>query len=693
MNMPGKRGTAAGAGCLVLLALLGPHSVCAEDGAAVRTGNGWPTVGGDDADTRYSPLSQIDTRNVARLGGAWFREFDTRSRSSPVVVDGVMYYSNGTTIYALDGGTGRTIWSYTPVGSTPAWGGIAVAGGKVFFGLVDTHVVALDVRTGKPVWTSYIGNAPATRAATALFGPQVPKFSADVGLITGPPTYINGNVVIGLSGGDAGARCKIVALDARDGKLAWKWWVIPDPGAPGSNTWPGDVDYTKFGGGAVWSRGAADPKLDLVYYGTGNPAPSLGGEVRPGDNLYTASVVALDGRTGKVRWYFQLSHHDLWENDVATPIILFDATFGGRKRHALAVLRTDGYLFVFDRATGEPLVPVAEKAVRQDHRLRTTPTQPFPVGTDQVGPNCVPPDEMVDGFVSSCFFDPQFYDDRNVLNPVANTREAPMSFDPQTGYFYVPAGISPWWYRRVADPYIILASHPPGTREYGLVAAISDRTYRIVWQRRSPWSLIAGGGIMTTAGGLMFRMEGDGNFMAFDAGTGRQLWKFQTGDLGGPTADSLTSSAPSAAYEVGGVEYVAVPVGGGLWAFKLGGTLPQRAPPPMPPSRVGFQGIVHLLAPGDEIAIALLQPGVLPAPHQYVDEASLTPTRAAVASGRSVTFMNYGLTTHTLVSSDGSWSTGPIAPGQAVSVTIAKPGRYTYYATQYPWSKGQLLVQ
>lgn len=662
-------------------------------GSALRTGDNWPTVDGDDFDTRYSPLAQINTNNVKDLRGAWFRVFDTRSRSSPVVVDGVMYFNNGTTIYALNAETGKTLWRYTPADSTPSWGGIAVAAGKVYFGLVNTQVTALDAKTGKPVWISYIGNAPPVHSSGAPFGPYVPNFDAEVGLLTGAPTYINGNVVIGVSGGDAGARCKIVALNATDGKLAWQWWVVPSPGDAGSNTWPSNIDYVKFGGGGVWSRGAADPKLGLVYYGTGNPAPSMGGEVRPGDNLYTASVVALDAKSGKLKWYYQLSHHDLWENDVSTPVILFDAKFDGRVRKALAVMRTDGYLFLLDRATGRPIVPIEERAVRQDHRLRTSPTQPFPVGTEQVGPNCVQPDEMILGFVSGCFFDPLYYDDVNFLNLLSNIREAPMSFDPQTGDIYVPAGVSPWWYRRAPDPYIILASQPPGTRGYGIVAAISNRTHRIVWQKRSPWPLTASGGLMTTGGGLMFRMEGDGNFLAFDAKTGRQVWKFQTGDLGGPTANTLTSSAPSAAYQAGGEEYIAVPVGRVLWAFSLHGTIAERAPPPVPPTTPGFQGMVQLLGPHDEIAIALLQPTVLPGPNHYVDEASLTPRRAEVEVNQRVTFMNYGLKTHTIVSSEGDWSAGPIAPGQAASVIISRPGRYTYYATEYPWSKGQLIVQ
>jgi alcohol dehydrogenase (cytochrome c) len=432
----------------------------------------------------------------------------------------------------------------------------------------------------------------------------------------------------------------------------------------------------------------------LIYVGTGNAVPVLGGEVRAGNNLYMTSVVALEVSSGKLKWYRQLTHHDLWEMDLSTPLILYDARVAGKSRKAVAVMRTDGYLFVFDRATGEPLVPIQERAVPQDLRVHTAPTQPFPAGTDQIGPNCVEADMLPPGFVSGCYFEPLFYDHPEKLVNYITVRQAPMSFDPQTGYFYVAGGISPWWYRRPENPFITQATHPPGAKEYGLVAAIDSRTHKIAWQARSPWMLDAGSGIMTTAGGLMFRMEGDGNFLAFDAKTGKQLWKFQTGYVAGPTVLSLTGGAPSAAYEVDGQEYIVVGMGKGLWAFSLHGSVSEHPAPPVPPTKYGFQGIVQPLDSGGEIGMSMLRLGAGPQGQEhYVDHSGFNPVRARIAAGQPVKFTNYGVTTRTVVSADGSWTTGPVAPGQSVSVTIDKPGKYRYFATESPWSRGELLVQ
>jgi glucose dehydrogenase len=379
--------------------------------------------------------------------------------------------------------------------------------------------------------------------------------------------------------------------------------------------------------------------------------------------------------------------------DVSTPPILYDASVGGKVRHALAVMRTDGYLFVFDRATGEPIVPIEERPVKQDVRLKTAPTEPIPAGTDRVGPNCAEPDVTPAGFSAGCYFDPVFYDRPDVVTPFITVRQAPMSYDPRTKYFYVAAGVSPWIFRRVEDPYIRVGGHPPGAKEYGLVAAIDSVTHKIAWQKRSPWVLTGGSGIMTTAGDLLFRMEGDGNFLAFNAKTGEQLWKFQTGSVTGPTVLSLTGGAPSAAYEVNGVEYITVAMSKALWAFKLNGTEAQRAAPPVPPTEYGFQGIVENLGPGGEIGMAVLQPSNDPDVQHYVEEDSLTPLRAQVPTGQPVKFTNYGTKTHTIVAADSSWTTGPIAPGRSAIITIGKPGKYIYFATEFPWTRGQLIVQ
>jgi PQQ-dependent dehydrogenase (methanol/ethanol family) len=691
------------AGCIVAGAAVAPAG-------AAPSARDWPTVGGDAGNSRHSPLARINVRNVARLGGAWVRELAANTRTPPVVVGGVLYINDALKVYAFDARTGAPLWEHVPARSTPARGGVAVANGKVFVTLVDTHVLALDARTGALLWTGYAGNIPKKdidpNGSITIAGIN---FDPKVGFVSSAPTYVNGKLIVGITGGDIGVRGRVAALNAEDGSLAWEWWVLPPPGEPGADTWPDDFDVRALGGGAVWMHGAADPQLGLVYLGTGNASPVIGGEVRRGDNLYMASIVALDVATGKLKWHYQLTRHDIWEMDVATPPILYDYKVGGRTRKAIAVMRTDGYLFAFDRATGEPLVPIEDRPVPQDLRLYTAATQPFPAGAEQFGPNCAEPEITPPGFKSGCFFEPLFYDKQGIAVAYINVRQAPMSFDPHTGYFYVAGGATPWWYRRLENPYLLFAQRPPGAKEYGLVAALDSRTHRIVWQKRSPWALMGGSGVMTTAGGLLFRLEGDGNFLAFDSKSGEQLWKFQTGYTSGPTMVSLTGGSPSATYEIDGEQYIAVPMGKGLWAFKLDGTLKERPAPPRPPNEVGFEGAIELLGPDDEIAIAALQPqrgpftatrepksGSQPVPagtEHYVVEASFSPTRAQIPAGQALRITNYGVKTHTVVSEDGSWTTGALAPGQSATVTIAKPGTYVYYATEFPWARGQLLVR
>lgn len=671
---------------------LGAH---AAEEPAKKVNQNWATVGGSNANTRYSALARINTSNVGRLSGGWFRELAAKTRTPPVVVDGVLYIADAARIYALNGKNGDTLWEYTPTNGAPAREGVAVADGKVFCGLSDAHVIALEARSGRPIWTSYIGNVPAGAKGSFSFVQGMASFDPKSGSITAAPTYINGKVILGLSGGDAGTRSKVAALDAETGQLAWEWRdIIPSSGQPGSESWPADSDPTKIAGGAVWTHAAADSQLGLIYYGTGNAVPMVGGEVRAGDNLYMASVVALDVATGKLKWFYQLTHHDIWEMDVSMPIILYDARVRGQTRKALAVMRNDGYLFRFDRATGQPISPIEERPVKQDIRQRTALTQPYPLGTDQVGPNCVEPELMASGFVAGCYFDPPYHDRPNVLTPMSNVRIAPMAFDPRTGYFYVAAGATPWWLRRMENPYVspLYSLRPPGTREYGLMAAIDSRTGKIAWQKRTPWSLISGSGMMTTAGGLLFRMEADGNFLAFDAKTGNELWRFQTGSISS-AAGRLTGGVPSAAYEFDGEQYISVPSGKGLWGFKLGGSIHERPAPPAPPTEASFVGIVESIAPGGEIAMAVLHDSGPPYSEHFIDETAFSPGRSQLPAGQPVKFTNYGIKNHTIVSADGSWTTGPVLPGESAMVTITRPGKYIFFATEFPWAKGQLIVQ
>lgn len=666
-------------------------------GAKSRSGGEWTTVGGDSSNTRYSPLAQINTGNVKRLGGAWQIDLPGDTRTPPVIAGGRLFTMDYTTIYAIDPRSGAVLWRYTPKSGTPARGGVAVGEGLVFCGLTDTHLIALKQATGELVWRSYIGNVPEESAAGGerMSAPGLLEFSPKVGLISNAPTYINGVVASGVSGGDGGARGKIAGVEAGTGRVIWSFYVIPAAGEAGSETWPLDGEAMKAGGGAVWTQGAADPDLDLIYYGTGNAVPVAAGELRPGDNLYTASVVALDAKSGALHWHFQLTHHDLWEMDASIPVVLFTAKEHGRRRKALATVRTDGYLFILDRATGEPVFPVEERPVKQDIRLHTSPTQPYPVGADQFGPNCVEKENAPEGFELGCYFDPMYFDRPNVLTPLLTTRFAPLSYDAGNGYIYVMGNVTPTWYRRVANPNALVASNPPGAKEYGIYAAIDTTTNKVVWQKRSPWELARGSGALTTAGGLLFHMEGDGTVQASNAKTGEVLWQFQTGSLGvGP--HSLSGGVPFATYEMDHEQYIAVPMGKALWAFKLNGSLPPKPAAPAPPSSFGFTGIVKTL-PADgsgEIRIGTLAMSYLgPSGGYFPDEYAFVPLRARVKAGQAFKWTNYGVLTHSIVAADGSWSTGPVLPTQSVILSIARPGTYVFFAQEFPWAKGQLIVQ
>src|SRR5437867_6855025 len=360
-----------------------------QDDARALATKDWPTVGGDWGNTRYSTLIQINAQTVSKLGGAWMApKFDDggAGRAMPVIKNGVLFITAGSWVYAYNAKTGSLVWKYQsgapPAGpgigdssrsgqGLPAREGVAVAEGLVFLGLLDAHVIALREKTGELVWTQYVGEEPRRRGQGA----------------SGAPVYADGLVYIGLAA-DAGYRGKIVALDAKTGRMVWHWYVVPGPGEPGHETWPKNNDSWKAGGGAVWLVGAADPELGLVYFGTGNGVPQYGGDDRAGDNLYLCSVVALDMKTGKLRWHYQTVRHDVWEADIAISPVLYDATVAGRTRKAVAAMRADGYLFLLDRETGKSLLPIENRKVPQDARGKTVLTQPFPVGAERMLPDC-----------------------------------------------------------------------------------------------------------------------------------------------------------------------------------------------------------------------------------------------------------------------------------------------------------------
>lgn len=640
----------------------------------------WSTVGGDQGNTRFSSLTQINSQNVAKLGAAWISEKlgpPPSSRAMPVIDDGLLFLTAPPFVTAVDIVTGKIAWQYrlapdtvpgAPVAGSPAREGVAVGEGLVFVGLSDSNLIALREKTGELVWKH------------SLIDPA----GSNTGGPSGAPLYADGLVSIGTNG-DNGNRGQIVALDAKSGQETWRFFVIPAPGEPGSETWPKN-DSWKRGGGAVWLVGATDPSTGLDFYVTGNGVPQYGGENRAGDNLYLCSVLALDSKTGKLRWHYQVIRHDIWEADIAEAPVLFDAQVNGRPRKAIAAMRTDGYLFMLDRATGKPLGRVEDRRVAQDPFQKTAATQPYPVGAEPVLPDCDDwkKQTLPRGFELGCFFTPATIGKEDVIAPVYGMRATPMAFDPQTQFFYATGNAGLQWFRRSDDPDFFgmgFNSHVPGINKlsYGVLAAIDTRTDKIAWEKRFPGGRPSGA--LATAGGLIFQMAGDGNMQAYDATTGDRIWQFQTG---------TSSGSPPIAFESAGDEYIATVVGGAVWAFKLGGALPQRAAPVIAaPEEFGGAVVDATVV---ETSTIVRDAGLTGA-HYMIDEYEFTPFRARIREGAKVTWRNNGKLVHTIVAADGSWTTGPLHPLDFASIKFNAPGTYTYICKEYPWVYGQIIVE
>ena len=542
----------------------------------------WPLVGGDWGNTRYSTLARINPSNVKTLKGAWMARLQSgfgagfSQQGTPVVKDGVMYVTTGEQeIFVLDGKTGNLIWEYrTPTdpktGDNKAKRGVALGEGMVFGVESDirqpapkegrpepmTRLFALDQKTGKTRWKVELGT-------------DVPKELRQY--VAVPPLYYKGLVYVSISGGDGGLRGRLTAHDAKTGKEVWRWWAVPGPGEFGHETWEGDS--WKTGGGAIWVQPAVDPDLGLIYVNTGNPWPDYNGSTRAGDNLFTDSIVALDAATGKYRWHYQTVHHDLWDFDVPTPLILFDQTYNGQMRKALAAHTKQGWVYILDRVTGKPLIPVTEKPFPQEARQKTAPTQPIPAG-DPTAPQCAEP---IKEYERGCMFTPVWTDSK-IAQPSASADWAPGAYDPQSGLLFFTTGVSTRKFSITGRVSV------PGTREYGLITALDSRTNKQVWQKEVPYLAGFGSGVLATAGGLLFHGGSDGFFRAFDSKTGEELWRFQTG---------FGADAPAATYEIDGEQYVAIAAGGSrdgykeargdlVWSFKLGGRLNPLNGPPMP---------------------------------------------------------------------------------------------------------------
>ncbi len=504
--------------------------------AADKDGKNFLHSNGSYDQSRYYPAKQINSANVGQLRPAFTFQTEVLEsmETAPIVVDGVMYLTTSFNhVYAIDAVTGKQLWHYkhkmgpvTTYCCGPNNRGVAIMGDRVYMGTLDARLVALDAKTGKLIWNNEIADPELGYSETMA------------------PVAVNGRILIGTNGGEYGIRGFVKSFDANDGKLQWTFHTIPETGQEGvwaANDATGrnmlrDIpaekaqlakqggDFYKTLGGGVWMAPAVDLETNTVFFVVGNPSPDLYGTERPGDNLYTDSIVAVDLNTGKYKWHYQYVSHDVWDLDSVSPVILTEAKGKDGKMTKVAMhAGKTGHVYVHDRATGE-LIRFSEAMVPQDG-LWTLPTK--------------------DGA-------------KMMLGANGGVEWSPMAFNPKTRLTYAANLLQPMTYHVEASKYpggkLWLGGAfktIPSEKQSGRLSAVNVDTGKVAWKFDTDEPLI--GGVLTTAGNLVFNGEANGLFRAFDAGSGKKLWEYQTG---------AGVNAPAVSYSVKGKQYVAVASGG-----------------------------------------------------------------------------------------------------------------------------------
>jgi len=511
-------------------------------GSAAEPQN-WLTYSGTYKSWRYSPLNQINRQNAATLKLAWVYQMVTTHKieTTPLVVDGIMYASEPpSNVVALDAATGRPYWHYRRVLPSKinvccdqVNRGVAILNDRVFVGTVDAHLVALNAKTGAVLWDVAVAD---NRAGYA---------------ITGAPLIVKDMVITGIAGGEYGIRGFLDAYDAQTGKRRWRFYTIPAPGEKGSETWKDDA--WQRGGAPTWVTGSYDPQLNLVIWGTGNPAPDWNGDVRPGDNLYADSAIALDADTGALKWHFQFVQHDTHDWDAVQIPVLVDGDWRGRPRKLIYWAHRGGFFYVLDRSSGEFL---AGKPFMGQTRAK---------GLDDQGrPVLIPGMEPTEAGVVVA---PGVQGGTNWYSP---------SFSPLTNLFYLSVWENKGVFKKGEAEYTagnrypgsLPASELPDDPGYGAIRAIDPKTGQKVWEHKmqsKPWT-----GVLSTGGRLLFGGTGGGlarddeameaYFYALDADNGKELWRIS---LGGSMAANPIS------YMVNGKQMITTSAGSGLFTFTL----------------------------------------------------------------------------------------------------------------------------
>lgn len=537
-------------GCaLLLIAVLFPVPSIAQQGQSAVTavanvtsadlltrpvGENWTSYNGDYSGERYSSLHEINATNVARLQAAWvFHPGNTQMLEvTPVVVRGMMYVTSANDVIALDARTGRVVWRYNrPVSSgllddaaSHKNRGVAIWQDSVYVETDDAHLLRLDARSGGLIWDVQYADKTKHYGATSA------------------PLVVKNEIIVGTSGGDSGVRGFIDAFDAASGKLKWHLWTIPGPGEFGSSSWPGD-SYL-YGGATTWLPGTYDPELTTLYWTTSNAAPDYVGDTRPGDDLYTACVLALDVDTGKLKWYFQFTPHDLYDYDATETPVLIDTQENGHARKLLAQADRNGFFYVLDRTNGKFLraTPFLQKL----NWATGISSSGRPILSDRVPT------------AGGTYICPGVVGGTNWFSP---------SYNPETGLFYVMALEScemvfsqPQPFEKGRTYYNTGSKLPSNEHSQKILLALSLDNGKPAWKYPQAGNGRSWGGTMTTAGGLVFFGDDTESLEAVDAATGRPLWHFNTGQM---------LHASPMTYAVDGVQYVAIAAGGDIFSFAL----------------------------------------------------------------------------------------------------------------------------
>lgn len=502
---------------------------------AQPVGANWLSYNGDYSGRRYSKLSKIDRSNVTQLRAQWVFHASQADdmEATPEVVNGVMFVGVQNDVFALDARTGRQIWHYSrPItdgliddASQHHNRGVGIWHSSIYLETDNAHLLCLDARSGHLLWDTPYAEGNKNYGATSA------------------PLVVKDRILVGTSGGDDGVRGFLAAFDAQTGKLAWRFWTIPGPGEPESSSWPGDLYL--HGGGTTWMPGTYDPELNTVFWGTSNPSPDFNGEPRPGDDLYTDCVLAIDPDSGKLKWHFQFTPHDLYDYDATETPVLLDATYKGEGHKLLVEANRNGYLYVLDRKDGKFLSasPFVEKlnwakGIDPQGRPIRSGVQPTPEGS-----------VVCPGFAGATnWYSPAYNPDTHLMYFLALE---------ECGTFFSK---KPERFAEGRTYYATGVRHAPGGTRQKILIAYNVESGEFAWRHPQAGEGRSSAGILTTAGGVVFFGDDQESFEALDAATGAALWHFDTGQ-------SIHASPMS--YEVNGKQYVAIAAGNDLFAFAL----------------------------------------------------------------------------------------------------------------------------